>query len=57
MMWIVGLILIAAGALWTLQGRGIIGGSFMSNNRTWLRIGIGCIIVGAAVIAWAILLP
>jgi hypothetical protein len=37
---IVGVVLLAVGALWTLQGLGTIGGSFMSGQKLWLAIGL-----------------
>lgn len=37
---VVGVVLLALGALWTLQGLGTIGGSFMSGQKLWLAIGL-----------------
>ncbi|WP_344088247.1 hypothetical protein [Luedemannella helvata] len=42
MRWILivgGLLLIASGVVWTLQGLNLLGGSSMSGNRTWAVIG------------------
>ena len=39
-----GIMLSAAGAVWTLQGAGVIGGSAMSGEGQWLALGI---VVGA----------
>ena len=50
---IAAIILIALGALWTLQGAGLIGGSFMSGERVWLLIGMAMSAVGLALLAWA----
>jgi uncharacterized membrane protein len=43
---IVPVVFIALGALWSLQGAGLLGGSFMTGDRTWLTIGIVMIVVG-----------
>lgn len=48
---IVAIILIALGALWSLQGVGVIGGSFMSGDRTWLVIGVVLLAAGLVLIA------
>jgi hypothetical protein len=47
-----GVVLILAGVLWSLQGFGVIGGSFMSGNSIWAIIGpvIAIIGIGMAVI-------
>jgi ABC-type transporter Mla subunit MlaD len=34
----VGLILAVFGLIWALQGFGVLGGSPMSNTRTWLSV-------------------
>lgn len=47
--WVLGLggvVLIIAGALWGLQGFGVIGGSFMSGNSAWAVIGPVIAIIG-----------
>lgn len=36
---VVGVILIAIGALWTLQGVGVVGGSAMSGVTLWAIVG------------------
>jgi hypothetical protein len=36
---VVGVLLVAMGGVWTLQGLGVIGGSVMSGDRTWAVIG------------------
>ena len=36
---VVGLILVAIGGLWTLQGVGIVGGSVMSGVTLWAIVG------------------
>jgi len=36
---VVGAIMVIFGGLWTLQGLGYVGGSFMSDSPTWTIIG------------------
>jgi hypothetical protein len=43
---IVGAIAILIGAVWILQGAGMLPGSFMTGQRIWLVIGIVVAIVG-----------
>ncbi len=50
---ITGVILVLVGALWILQGLGVVGGSFMTGQSQWTYIGIVTAIVGAALFAWA----
>jgi hypothetical protein len=45
---ILGVVAILAGAVWILQGSGVIPGSFMTGQRMWLVIGIIVAIVGLA---------
>jgi hypothetical protein len=45
---ILGVIAIFAGAVWILQGAGVLPGSFMTGQRMWLIIGIVVAIVGLA---------
>lgn len=47
-----GVLIILAGIVWTLQGIGLILGSFMSNNPTWIWIGAGTVVFGAAIAAF-----
>lgn len=49
---IVGVVLAALGGIWFCQGIGVIGGSFMTDNSTWVLIGAVVVIVGVALIAW-----
>jgi hypothetical protein len=38
--WLVlGIVLVLVGALWTLQGVGVVGGSAMTNDTKWAVIG------------------
>lgn len=51
---IVSLVLIAIGALWTLQGADMVGGSFMTGDTKWLYIGIVIAIAGLALLVAAL---
>ncbi|MEZ4503089.1 MAG: hypothetical protein R3C39_10730 [Dehalococcoidia bacterium] len=42
-----GLLLVVIGAVWSLQGQGLLGGSSMTDDRRWLAIGAVTIILGA----------
>jgi hypothetical protein len=46
---VIGGIAILAGAVWILQGSGVLPGSFMTGQRMWLIIGIIVAIVGLAI--------
>ena len=50
---IIGLLAILAGAVWTLQGVGVLPGSFMSSNPTWVVIGLATALVGLALVLWS----
>jgi hypothetical protein len=41
-----GVVLALIGAVWTLQGAGLLGGSFMTGSRLWLVIGIVALVAG-----------
>jgi hypothetical protein len=47
---IAGVVLVLVGGVWFFQGIGVIGGSFMTNNSTWVVIGAVVAIVGVALI-------
>ena len=52
-MWVgrvVGLLLVLIGAVWTLQGFGVGGGSFMTGSTMWLVIGLVTVVVGIALV-------
>lgn len=51
---VVGLFLAAMGALWALQGVGLVGGSPMTGQTKWLYIGIVVLLAGIALAAWAL---
>ncbi len=44
---VVGVLLLLLGGLWTFQGLGLVGGSFMTGSKLWLVIGL--VMVAAAV--------
>lgn len=44
---VVGVLLLLIGGLWTLQGLGVVGGSFMTGSKLWLVIGL--VLVAAAI--------
>lgn len=50
----VGVILALFGAIWALQGFGVLGGSPMSNTTTWSVIGpiTALVGIGVAVFSW-----
>ena len=50
-MTILAVILILVGLVWTFQGLGILGGSFMTGERQWLYIGVVVAIAGVALLA------
>jgi len=35
-----GIVLLLVGGVWTLQGLGIVGGSFMTGSKFWLAVGL-----------------
>jgi hypothetical protein len=43
---VVGILLTLIGAVWILQGAGVIGGSFMTGSSTWSVIGAICVLAG-----------
>src|SRR2546425_7150840 len=51
---VLGVILLLAGAVWALQGAGYLLGSFMSNDRTWLWIGIVTALAGVGIVAFGV---
>ncbi|WP_164754431.1 hypothetical protein [Mesorhizobium sp. M7A.F.Ca.US.008.03.1.1] len=47
------LIVLAVGALWSLQGIGVVGGSFMTGQSQWLYVGVVTMMVGLVGLVWA----
>ncbi len=46
----IGVALVIVGGLWTLQGVGMVGGSFMTGSARWLFVGLVCILIGLVVL-------
>ena len=47
---IIGVVLVLVGGLWTLQGLGVVGGSFMTGSTAWLVIGLVTVVMGLVVL-------
>jgi hypothetical protein len=43
---IIGVLMVLAGAVWTLQGLDVLGGSAMSGDTTWAIVGPIVLVVG-----------
>ena len=54
---VIGIIAVLIGLLWVGQGAGLIPGSFMTGDRTWLGIGLVCLVAGAFAIFSALRKP
>ncbi|MEK6987719.1 MAG: hypothetical protein AABX97_06450 [Candidatus Thermoplasmatota archaeon] len=54
---VVGVVVLLLGTVWALQGAGILLGSFMSNDPTWLWIGAITAVVGLALLVFGVRLP
>ncbi|KUM23680.1 hypothetical protein AU467_32895 [Mesorhizobium loti] len=50
---VLALIVLAIGVLWSLQGLGLVQGSFMTGQRQWLYIGLITMLVGLLGLRWA----
>jgi hypothetical protein len=51
---VLGVLLVVIGAVWTLQGANLLGGSAMSGSRMWLVIGLVALVVGATLLVRAV---
>jgi hypothetical protein len=51
---VLGVVLVLIGAVWTLQGADLLGGSFMTGSRLWLVIGLVALVAGAALLLRAV---
>lgn len=47
----VGVVLVLVGAVWVLQGIGILTGSFMTGQKLWFLIGLAAFLVGIVLVA------
>lgn len=54
---LVGVLFMALGALWTLQGVGLVGGSFMTGQTRWIYVGLLTLAVGAVILALGMRFP
>jgi hypothetical protein len=50
---VIGLLAALAGLVFSLQGAGILPGSYMTGDRLWLVIGLAMLAAGVAVAVWA----
>lgn len=50
---LIGILIAVVGAVFTLQGIGVLGGSFMSGSATWAVIGIAMVVAGLVLYARA----
>jgi hypothetical protein len=48
---LVGILLLAIGGIWILQGSGVLKGSFMTGQALWLWIGVACVLAGLPALA------
>lgn len=46
---VLGAVLALVGVVWTLQGLGFVGGSFMTGSTTWAVIGPVTIVIGLVI--------
>ncbi|WP_410595876.1 hypothetical protein [Amycolatopsis sp. lyj-23] len=46
-----GVVLVLVGAVWVLQGIGVVTGSFMTGQKLWFLIGLVAVLVGVVLIA------
>jgi hypothetical protein len=55
MLLVLGVLLIAAGAVWIAQGLDLpfAPGSFMTADRTWVLIGAIVVVAGAVLVGWS----
>ena len=49
---VLGLLVALAGLVFSLQGAGILPGSYMTGDRLWLVIGLLMVVAGAGLAAW-----
>ncbi|MBZ9769459.1 MULTISPECIES: hypothetical protein [unclassified Mesorhizobium] len=51
--YVLALIVLGLGALWSLQGLGLVKGSFMTGQTQWLYVGLVTMLVGVVGLRWA----
>ena len=49
---LLGCALLFLGAIWTFQGIGVVGGSFMTGQSLWVWIGLLTMLAGVALLIW-----
>jgi hypothetical protein len=47
---LLGALLVLIGAVWTLQGAGVLPGSVMTGSRFWLAVGLVCVVAGVVLL-------
>ncbi|MFC4944551.1 hypothetical protein [Pseudonocardia sp. GCM10023141] len=47
---VLGVVLFLVGAVWTLQGSGVIAGSVMTGSKFWLVVGLVLLVAGGALV-------
>lgn len=47
---VIGVVVALIGLLFTFQGLGLVGGSFMTGDRLWVVIGVVLVVVGVGVV-------
>ncbi|OZM70174.1 hypothetical protein CFN78_26775 [Amycolatopsis antarctica] len=52
--YVLGALLLAIGAVWGLQGVGVLTGSPMTGQKLWFGIGLLAVIAGAGLIAYGV---
>ncbi|HEV2461219.1 MAG TPA: hypothetical protein VGS80_22950 [Ktedonobacterales bacterium] len=52
---VIGVLMVAVGVVWTLQGFNILGGSFMSGQRGYAILGLVVGVIGLALVAFGVL--
>lgn len=50
---VLGALLALVGAVWSLQGANVLGGSFMTGETRWLVIGLICLAAGIGLLSLA----
>jgi len=48
---VIGVVVALAGAVWFVQGIGVLPGSFMSGSALWAVIGAACVVIGVLLAA------
>lgn len=51
---VIGVLVTLAGTVWALQGVGVLLGSFMSNNPTWIWIGSITTVIGLVLLVFGL---